>query len=125
MQFVDEEDDATYPAHLRQDVLDPLLKLAPVLGARHHGGQVQGKQTLGAQLVGHIPGHHPAGQPLGHGGRDSDQHELGEAERERERHQQRRRERGAPGARDVSGVHKGLLRMVLVFLIHRTALVVK
>ncbi len=68
MQFVDEEDDATYPAHLRQDVLDPLLKLAPVLGARHHGGQVQGKQTLGAQLVGHIPGHHPAGQPLGHGG---------------------------------------------------------
>ena len=68
VQFVDEEDDATYPAHLRQDVLDPLLKLAPVLGARHHGGQVQGKQTLGAQLVGHIPGHHPAGQPLGHGG---------------------------------------------------------
>ena len=61
VQFVDEEDDATYPAHLRQDVLDTLLKLAPVLGARHHGGQVQGKQTLGAQLVWYIPGHHPAG----------------------------------------------------------------
>ena len=68
VELVDEEDDVAHPAHLGQDVLHPLLKFPPVLGARHHGGEIQGHEALGAQLVGHVPGHHPAGQALGHGG---------------------------------------------------------
>ena len=51
-----------------QQLFDPLLKLAPVLGARHHGGEVQGQQPLAPQVLGDLTGGDAPGQSLGHGG---------------------------------------------------------
>ena len=66
MELVDEEDHIPHPAHLGQHVFHPLLKFAPVLGARHHGGQIQGDQALAPQFLGYVARHHHPGQALGH-----------------------------------------------------------
>ena len=50
MQLVDKEDDIPRPAHLLKHVLQLLLKLPPVLGARHHGRQIQGTHPLAQQM---------------------------------------------------------------------------
>ena len=55
-----------FPA-LRQHVLDPLLKLAPVLAARHDAAHVQGENPLAHQHLGDVPLHNALGQPLHHG----------------------------------------------------------
>ena len=54
---------------LGQHGLQPLLKLAPVLGAGDQGAHVQGEQmVLSFRLSGTSPLHDPLGQPLGDGG---------------------------------------------------------
>ena len=68
VELVQKQDYIARPAHLGQHLVHPLLKLSPVLGARHHGHQVQAQQALAPQRLGHRPGGHPQGQPLRHGG---------------------------------------------------------
>ena len=68
MQLVDEQDDVSRPAHLRQDVAELLLKLPPVFGPRHHGRQVQSAHPPPQQVGGHRPVGDGQGQPLRHGG---------------------------------------------------------
>ena len=69
VQLVDEQDDpALRLAHLVQDGLQPLLKLAPVLGARNQAAHVQGEDGLVLQAAGHVPLDDPLGQALGDGG---------------------------------------------------------
>ena len=68
MELVDEEDHAAHAPDLRQGVLDPLLKLPSVLGARQHGRQVDGEDGLPQQLLRHVAADHPLGQSLRHGG---------------------------------------------------------
>lgn len=66
MELVNEEDHIPHPSNLGHDVFDPFLKLAPVLGPRHHCGQVQGDQPLALQLLRYLSGHHHSGQAFGH-----------------------------------------------------------
>ena len=55
VQLVDEEDDRCPPtADLVHDRLQALLELAAVLGAGHHGGQVEGDHPLVEQGLGHL-----------------------------------------------------------------------
>ena len=51
-----------------QDGLEPLLELAAVLRAGHHGGQVEGDEPLAAQGLGHVAGHDALGEALDDGG---------------------------------------------------------
>ena len=68
VQLVDEQDDpALRLAHLVQDGLQPLLKLAPVLGARNQAAHVQGEDGLVLQRIGHVALDDPLGQPLSDG----------------------------------------------------------
>ena len=65
VQLVDEGDDlAVALLDLVQDGLQPLLELAPVLGAGHHRAQVERDDALAAQRLGHVAGHDPLGQAL-------------------------------------------------------------
>ena len=41
VQLIDEENHVSGLLHLVQQLFDPLLKFAPVLGSGHHAGQVQ------------------------------------------------------------------------------------
>ena len=66
VQLVQEQDHVSRPSDLRQHLVHPLLKLPPVLGARHHGHQIQAEQPLAPQGLGHRPGGHAQGQPLRH-----------------------------------------------------------
>ena len=50
MQLIDEQNHIARPAHLLEHVLELLLKLASVLGACHHGGQVQGAHPFTQQM---------------------------------------------------------------------------
>ncbi len=69
VQFVDEGDDlAAGVGDLLQDRLQPLLELAPVLGPRHHGTQVEGQEPLVLQALGDVALHDAPGQAL-HDGR--------------------------------------------------------
>ena len=69
MQLVDEEDDLPLGLfHLVEDGLQPLLKLAPVLGPGHQGAHVQGEDGLVLQGGGHVSLDDPLGQALGDGG---------------------------------------------------------
>ncbi len=54
--------------HVLQNGLHPLLKIAPVLGARQHGRHVQGHDPLPAQALRRVSPGHPQGQAFGHGG---------------------------------------------------------
>ena len=66
VQLVQKEDDVARPAHLAQHQIHPVLELAPVLGARHHGGEVQGQQPLAPQGLWHPAGGDAKGQSLRH-----------------------------------------------------------
>ena len=69
VQLVDKEDDTPLGLlHLVEDGLQPLLKLAPVLGPGDEAAHIQGEDGLVLQTVGHVPLHDPLGQPLGNGG---------------------------------------------------------
>ena len=69
VQLVDKEDDAALGLFdLVEDGLQPLLKLAAVLGPGDQGTHVQGEDGLVLQGGGHVPLDDPLGQPLGDGG---------------------------------------------------------
>ena len=69
MQLVDEQDDAALALfHLGQHGFQPLLKLAPVLCARHQRAHVQAENRLVLQPLGHVAGHDALGKALGDGG---------------------------------------------------------
>ena len=53
---------------LLEDGLEPLLELAPVLGAGHHGRQVERDDPLALQPFGNVALDDPVGQPLDDGG---------------------------------------------------------
>ena len=63
----EEQDSALRLLHLVQNGLEPLLKLAPVLGPGDEGAHIQGKDGLVLQRGWHVPLHDPLGQPLGNG----------------------------------------------------------
>ncbi len=68
MNFVNKQQDLTVILRLLNDPLDPLLKLAPVLGAGHHAGNVQGQQPLSADGLRHAARNDSLGNAFGHGG---------------------------------------------------------
>ena len=68
VQLVNEQDDIAVLLHLVNSALDALLKVAAVLGAGHHAGQVQGHQALVFQQFRHFTRLDFQGQALGHSG---------------------------------------------------------
>ena len=68
MELVYEQDGAAVPHQLFQQVLEPLLKVAPVLGARHKAGHIQRQQTAALERTGHTIRGNALGQPFGKGG---------------------------------------------------------
>ena len=69
MQLVDEGDDlALGVGDLLQDSLEPLLELAPVLGAGDHRGQVERHEALVLQALGNVAFDDAPSQPLDDGG---------------------------------------------------------
>ena len=69
MQLIDERDDlALALGDLTEDRLEALLELASVLGARHHGTDVESDHALVLERIGHIAGHDPLRKSL-HDGR--------------------------------------------------------
>ena len=69
VELVDEGDDlALGVGDLLQHRLQPLLELAAVLGAGHHGREVEGHHALVAQALGHVALDDALGQPLDDGG---------------------------------------------------------
>ena len=68
VQLVNEQDDVAGAAHLADQALDPLLKLAAELGAGHQGGQVQQVDLLVRQAGGDLALHDVLGDALGDGG---------------------------------------------------------
>ena len=69
VQLIDEQDDpALGLLHLVEDSLQPLLKLAPVLGSGHQTAHIQGEDGLVLQRAGHVPLDDPLGQSLGDSG---------------------------------------------------------
>ena len=67
MDLVDEQDHVPGCLHLAQQALDPLLKLAAELGARHQTGEVQQIDLLVLQADGHIALGNALGDALGNG----------------------------------------------------------
>ena len=55
VDLVDDQDDVAQLLDLLDEALHPALKLAPELGARHQGGEVQQIDLLVQQLIGHVP----------------------------------------------------------------------
>ena len=81
VQLVDEQDDlALALLDLLDDALEPLLELAPVLGARHQGAHVQGHEAHALEVLGHVALGDALGQALHDGGlahaRLADQHRV-------------------------------------------------
>ena len=64
MQLIQKEDHVPGFAYLGEDVFHPLLKFSPVLGARHHGGEIQGDEPFATQVVRHLAGDNAPGEPL-------------------------------------------------------------
>lgn len=65
VQLVDEQDRRVRGgADLVDDVLEPFLELAAVLGARHQAGEVQGDHPLVLEGAGDVPGHDALGDSL-------------------------------------------------------------
>ena len=50
VELVNKEDHIARPAHFLEYVLELLLKFPPVLGARHHSGQIQRTHPLAQQV---------------------------------------------------------------------------
>ena len=68
VHLVDEGDDLAFGiGDLLEDRLEALLELAAVLGAGHHGADVQGHDPLVLEALGHVAGDDALGQPLGDG----------------------------------------------------------
>ena len=68
VQLVDEGDDlALGVGDLLEDRLQPLLELAPVLGAGHHGAEVEGQQPLVLEALGDVAVDDAVGQALDDG----------------------------------------------------------
>ena len=67
VQLVDEEDRVVRVAELLDDLLEPLLELAAVLGAGHERPDVEGQHPLVEQRLGDVAGDDPMGQALGDG----------------------------------------------------------
>ena len=68
MELVDEEDRVVRVAELLDDLLEPLLELAAVLGPGHQRADVEGQHALVEQRLRHVAGHDPMGQALRDGG---------------------------------------------------------
>ena len=68
VELVDEEDRVVRVAELLDDLLEPLLELAAVLGAGHERADVEGQDALVQQDLRHVAGDDPMGQALGDGG---------------------------------------------------------
>ena len=64
MELVDEQDGGAVPHQLFQQVFQPLLKIAPVLGARHQACHIQRQQPPPLQRSGHLPGGNAQRQTL-------------------------------------------------------------
>ena len=64
MELVDEQDGSAVPHQLFQQVFQPLLKIAPVLGARHKTCHIQRQQPSPLQRSGHLPGGNAQRQTL-------------------------------------------------------------
>ena len=55
VQLVNEQNGGAIPVQLLQQIFEPFLKIAPVLGARHHGRHIQRQHPLALQALGHLP----------------------------------------------------------------------
>ena len=67
VELVDEEDRVVGVAQLLDDLLEPLLELAAVLGAGDERADVERQDALVEQDLGHVAGDDPVGQALGDG----------------------------------------------------------
>jgi hypothetical protein len=68
VQLVDEQQDAALGRlDLVQHGLQPLLELAPVLGAGHQRADVEGEDRPVAEALGHVAAHDPLGETLDDG----------------------------------------------------------
>ena len=68
VHLVDEGDDLAFGiGDLLEHRLQALLELAPVLGAGHHGSDVEGHDALVLEALGHVARHDALRQPLGDG----------------------------------------------------------
>ncbi len=81
VQLVDEQDDlALGVLDLLEHGLQPLLELAPVLGARDERAQVERDDLAVLEALGHVAAHDPLGQSLGDGrladARLTDEHRI-------------------------------------------------
>ena len=65
VQLVDEQDRVVRVAQLLDDLLEPLLELAAVLGAGHQRADVEGEHSLVEQRLRHVAGDDPVRQTLG------------------------------------------------------------
>ena len=65
VQLVDEQDRVVRVAQLLDDLLEPLLELAAVLGAGHERPDVERQDALVQEDVRHVAGDDPVGQALG------------------------------------------------------------
>ena len=65
MELVDEQDGSAVPHQLFQQVFQPLLKIAPVFGARYKTCHIQRQQPPPLQRSGHLPGGNAQRQTLG------------------------------------------------------------
>ena len=69
MQFVDEQDDLAFLfAEIVQHGLEPLFELAPKFRTRDQRAQIQGKNSLRLQALGHLTVHNALGQTFDDGG---------------------------------------------------------
>ena len=67
VDLVDEQDGHSIPVEFFQQAFEPLLKIAPVLGAGHHGRHVQRQHPLAPQAAGDLVGGDALGQGFGQG----------------------------------------------------------
>ena len=68
MHLINEQDGVLLGGQLFNDLLDALLELAAVLGARDHAGQVERDQALALQGLRYVAGNNLLGQTLDNGG---------------------------------------------------------
>ena len=67
VQLVDEQDRVVGVAQFLDDLLEPFLELAAVLGAGHERPDVEGQHALVEERLGHVSGDDAVGQALGDG----------------------------------------------------------
>ena len=68
VELVHKQNGTAVPHKLLQKGLEPLLKVAPVLGARHKAGHIQCQQTAALERTGHTIRGNALGQSFGKGG---------------------------------------------------------